>query len=265
MKRNTKMAVVLSALVALTMAFAGCGKNDSSSKADTSSAASSAADSSAAESKAEESKAEESKAEESKAEESKAEESQAEAAPAESEADAPADSEAEGGQTESTVDIQVLTENVWTTSTFLKEDKTPVTPDEYAEMVGVDVADIASNMAFSQDGMVVFITGGGVKTGTYTADEKNIVVTIDGQPQKFEMAQNDGQWFLAAEVNEEATPDIKGTLYATNSALTPVDMFAKVPDGEEGNAAIDGGEEGAEGEEAGAEGEEAGAEGEEAE
>ena len=264
MKRNTKMAVVLSALVALTMAFAGCGKNDSSSKADTSSAASSAADSSAAESKAEESKAEESKAEESKAEESKAEESQAEA-PAESEAEAPAESEAPSGQT--AVDTEALTASVWTSASFVKEDQTVLTPDQFAEEQGVEVSMVASNLAFGADGTFVMANGTlGTVVGTWTVSEDgNTVITklSNGTDQVLEMGVSEGNAILSAE-EEKVDPEngIKATVYAANPALDAAQMLANAAEG--GEEAAEGEEAGAEGEEAGAEGEEAGAEGEEA-
>ena len=137
MKRNARMAVVLSALVALTMAFASCGKSDSSSKSDASSAASSAAESTA-----------ESKAEESKAEESKAEESTA--APAESTA---ADESNAGGQID--IDTAALTASVWTSATVVKEDGSFQTIDEYAAEVGTEAETIGVNLVFTADGKLI--------------------------------------------------------------------------------------------------------------
>ena len=246
MKRNAKMAVVLSALVALTMAFASCGKNDSSSKADTSSAASSAAESTA-DSTAEESKAEESKAEESKAEESQAEESKAE--------------ESQGGAEAAAVDMDVLTGSVWTSSSYVKEDKTTITPDELAAQMGKDVADIASNIAFGTDGTVVLVSGAtGAVAGTYTVEGNKITATIAEQVQTFEMNQTDGTWVLGAEEDQVTEQGVKGTIFAANPALQVADVLAMANGGAQqgGEQGAEGGEQGAEGGEEG--GEEAGAE-----
>ena len=183
MKRNAKMAIVLSALVALTMAFASCGGSSSSSKADTSSAASSAAESTAAE----ESKA----AEESTpaAESTAAEESTA--APAESTADPAAE-----------VDTAVLTGSVWTSTQLAKEDGTMIGIDEYAAEIGADAATMGTNLVFTADGQFIMQSGaleGGFATGTYTVDGKNIVTNVNGNETKLEMAQSEGNWALGQE------------------------------------------------------------------
>ena len=246
MKRNAKMALVLSALVALTMAFASCGKGDSSSKADTSSAASSAAESTAAE----ESKA----AEESTA---AAEES----TPA-AEESTPAAEESQGETAAAEVDTAVLTGSVWTSSSYVKEDKTTITPDELAAQMGKDVADIASNIAFGTDGTVVLVSGvTGAVAGTYTVEGNKITATIAGQVQTFEMNQTDGTWVLGAEEEQVTEQGVKGTIFAANPALQVADILA-MANGGAAQQGEEGGEQGAEGgEQAGEEGGEEAAEG----
>ena len=179
MKNMKKIAVVLLAgiLAASVAVMAGCQKNDSTSSKAESSAASKADD------KKDESKTEskdESKTE-SKADESKAEsstESSTEASTEES-----TEASAEGGET---ADASVVVGD-WVAGTIVNlETKENYTPDEYAAATGAESAMIIT-LSVDAEGNALFSVNGQAKTGAYTFDGTNLVVTeANGEVTKFE-------------------------------------------------------------------------------
>ncbi len=236
MKNMKKIAVVLLAgiLAASVAVMAGCQKNDSTSSKAESSAASKADD------KKDESKTEskdESKTE-SKADESKAE-SSTEASTEES-----TEASAEGGET---ADASVVVGD-WVAGTIVNlETKENYTPDEYAAATGAESAMIIT-LSVDAEGNALFSVNGQAKTGAYTFDGTNLVVTeANGEVTKFEYnAENNA---LGYEDKDSGV----GFIFMKNAAAEASTEASTEAGAEEGAGEEAGTEEGA-GEEAGAEG-----------
>ena len=232
MKNMKKIAVVLLAgiLAASVAVMAGCQKNDSTSSKAESSAASKADD------KKDESKTEskdESKTE-SKADESKAE-SSTEASTEES-----TEASAEGGET---ADASVVVGD-WVAGTIVNlETKENYTPDEYAAATGAESAMIIT-LSVDAEGNALFSVNGQAKTGAYTFDGTNLVVTeANGEVTKFEYnAENNA---LGYEDKDSGV----GFIFMKNAAAE-----ASTEAGAEEGAGEEAGTEEGAGEEAGAEG-----------
>ena len=245
MRKNAKMAVVLSALVALTISFAGCGKNDSSSSTASSSSAAST-ESTAAPA------------------ESTAAPEESTAAPAESAA-APEESKAEGDDAGTEVDTAALTGNTWITAQMIKEDGSNLDMDAYAAELGTTTENIISQLAFTADGKFYMISLQGSTQGTYAINGKKITVTPDGGTAfDLEMGDSDGTKMLGQEINPPQG-GYKGAVFGINPNVSVEDIVSKFSGGEQGaeggEQAAEGGEEAAEGGEEAAEGGEEAAEG----